>query len=1416
MKNIIIKIAFPFICIVYYIYCGIAPNFVLILLDLIGIFFLSICWIELCNALQEAKYLNAPTESSRRRKRRWYYYIALPRELLTTIIFLCYTFFLFNWRASSLFILGIAGYLFKRVIEDPIFILQALFLYRGEKNGDNNKELANIYFRSFPHAIYIPHLGYSKEEIDDAIAILIRSYLSNSHDHSLLIYHSDHRDPELISWTIKRIKQLCKKTGIKNYLIFCRNQEKKERDFLGKPGAYLADYQFILTGIRHPLIYTEKGWDARAQVIFLLDEHNNIIKEITHHPFIPPELIEDDEERYFIYYYSKEGLHYLRELAYIELADGSSYQVKLKSYLWLINQDNPELRYRIYMGAIYDKQGKILAYPSQWRITPQGEIKCSNNKIVRGNYFYWWQKELWIGNNKYIVDQDLNIRDAENRKLYLEAKDYKFCYRYQLFHRKEQSLILIKEDFIPQEENFIGHDLRRNPLQAMHMVSDDVIKKLKYKNYTKKEIDTLRNYGIFGNIEKLNIGKLGWEICYAIAKSKLLKELPSKIEHSLNQILILNSKDGFFLDSKNNLYYYKPVLQGKKSLHIASLGEKVNKVEIYIDPATKYLIKRRLLADIGEWYKHDGNYYLRSLLAPKELISDFDDHYLYYFDVKTAKKKKIPLEEVSLSYNGILNKTISFPLKVQNIVEAEKKLWQEEILAKPYEYKIEEDGIVLPDGKKLKLGLFLEFKKQLLPVARVPLIINQSDADGELPKGSLALINSFLLHQYYQKGEYGMLQPEISFSNVGESLFIRLLSWAHEAFKFVERGYFQTIREAVSYGKVAKFLPWYMDNVGYREVIPAIARTHDHWEAMYLPTWRLNIREKALIEKAPSNFYSYFKRRQGWLKGDLILLELESYFGVIVSLLRCLRSLLWHGYEIARYWYCVALKRLNFVKLNKAYATALGRERVRTLRRTTFSTTYFLLWLTLSGVFPLIIPGTLTVKSPLLGWLLFGSMMLLIIFIPKFIFPLLSQYKHYWLSHLDRLYLLLSFSASYPITVYLIKKYPFLLSVFLIIGYGLIILKGLFLPLSFVIIGKKRPLKARINGILAFAFLLLILLVFYDFMMILAKNTISYWIPFFLLQIMPFVFGYLLVVWFFLIPTKVGRAFMRCLKESLKELLLSTSTLLLLLIYEPLHIFSTIFHFIKKPFTKVRWLPQSYYEYQGKLINSPLKAYRQFWLPPLFSLLFIIIPVYFNLIHPAVLTLGWPIFILSWLLGPLWVFWTGAHRKSLYFNRAYFCLIRKFAIKEMMKNNLFLLREWIENNEFSLSDDEKVKLIVYLETERIYRSLKEEDKKRVEEKYKFYIAKFNIDPRVRDWDSLPELKRIEFLLHCSGISKSELQFLKFLKFLLFEILKKGWAEKEWQEMRQDEKKKVFNKIVDKLGIEGNNVEVLRGILSFAT
>ena len=1409
-------------------------------------------------------YLKNPAAWTKR-KLRWYLLIHLPNELITSAVVLSYIFLLFNHRASWLFLIALSGYLFKKIIQDPIYVLHSYclnFICGREEIKPANETPSNI----FPNAIYMPHLGYSESEIEQALSTLCLSYLNNKEENTALIYHSDNKKPEFILEALKKSRALARNLNIENFIFLQRNTSSSEKNFLGKPGAYLADYQLLYTGITHPMIYTEKEWDARIQFKCRLDSNSKIVSEKPHLPFLLPDKIENGFT-YFLYYPHPKPGFYLKERLKLQASKGKIYSADVESKIYLISKINPQIKFSLYLGGIYSSSGSLLMRPEEWIMQANGMITQKRDcpEIPAHPYQLFVQKTVYLDGVKYFVDENLNIRDKE-LDIFIKRNDFSVERYYQLYQLRGDFLYLKEDNFNPLHDKLIGQDFRRDPLEPMHKIPEEVMSSIeKDHDFNCFEKTELRETGMWDPKRSFQNFKFGWEkeflIKDALIKNRELlkggyylidKELASldiffstqreikitaegnnsygleegvkvplltlngiPIENTAGKILvkapfigflkisdagfIANAKDGFLYESgmlyfceKDNVYpVSKDVLKLKKHL-------------LYTDPASKNLIKKTLIASPASYELKGPSIILKKLLTPKYSFACIENG---MFKIKSPISNKIISSgDSTIDEYGIWgNEKEAIIPQSENLKFHSHYIFEEEVIAKSGEYTIE-GGSAKVNGQEFPLGInlyqdnaLLTHNNQAVKAGMSFMIINQVDSDGEFLKGALSETNSILTEQLFlNEFEYGMVQPEISFANSADSLFARLLSWAHEEFKFSERAFFNAYKEGNSYGKVSKALPLYIGNILFKESIPAIARTHDHWEAMHLRTlFEFSGKRKTarLVENVPSNFYSFLKRKQGWLSGDLLLLELESKTGTVINFLRSILSFSLGRTKVAGYWLQYARAHIKTLRQSRKFYTALGLQRISTLKRTTLSTTSLLLWLILCGWLSLIIPGSLSIQSSLLGWLLFLISMLLIIVLPKFFIPLITLILKEIKTPSGFCFVTLAICSTIA-AKNLILKYPQITAYSAVIGYGYILLRSLFLPLSFIISGSRRRLRVRLATFILFLLCLLLLLNWYDILFHLSASRKFYWIPLLFLHQLLYILTYLIPIYAFSRFSRLGRKLFFNLKEGIKELAATTSTLLMHLVYEPIHIFKVFLIFIRKPFVKISWLPQSYFDKIAAKINSLFKAYYYFYLPPLFCLIFIIIPLKLHILPPQVLSLGWPIFIWSWLLGPFWAYWTCRHRKNLHRITPATLIIRRVLNKllSFTGTDITKLDAVLKELPYKIDEEEKIKIYLYFLTEKTYLLFTKDNQGRLN-RLVDKTVRASSDLRVCGWETLSEFSRVTIIKHFQKyLDKDLLRQIDFYSELLFNMLKKGWAEVEWQNLSKKEQSRIIHSL----------------------
>ncbi len=1397
-----------------------------------------------------------------KRKLRWYLFIHIPREYLTTAITAVYILFLYNFNASWVLLIAVSGWMFKKIIQDPLFILHTYILNLFSSQRESSSQESNF---SLPSAIYMPHLGYSREEIETALEVLFLSYFNNRSTQPVVMYHSDNRDPELIYQALKIAKTLSGKFNINNFLFWQRNIQLPERNFLGKPGAYLADYQRIVLGIKQPVIYTEKEWDGRLQYKFRLDG-DKIVEEKMHQPFVVPSHLEDSY-RYFIIYDG--GKYLLEEKLYLE-TDSKKFEAEVKINFYLVNKKNPLQLYRVYMGAIYDLEGKLIYSPRQWEMHADGRISIKHPLPVidSGPYHLIIERVIFLNNRKFYLDREMNIRN-ENYEIFISGDKYRLVTRYLAYKRRGNFLHLVDNNFHPDSKKFIGSDFRRNPFQDMHRFPQQVVEKINEDpDFDYFEKIQIQKEGIWGNQNLISDFATGWENEYLIPdklhkyriilkggyylipekyKSKDIFYAPhrqrqivyqdrfygiegeaqfplipidgSQIPTAQKYILIkaefieklrvcdegyIFTENSNFIIREGKLYYL-----GEEPELIFNNPQPLSKALIYIDARDNSLKKRKLVAPPGGYYLDQDKILLTEKIISGRIEAIVKGKQVKVFD--PISKELISLDDRwGINEFGVYSPHSCRQLDIPTeIIYHNGYLFQEEVIAREGEYKLVENAVIIGDCT-YPLGFVLErngglirHREKIVSPQCSPLIINQIDSDGEFLKESLTHINSQLTVQILFKDqfEFGMIQPEISFANSTDSLFARLLSWAHEEFKFAERTLFTTYQEANSYGKVSKALPLYVNNIMIKEAIPVIARTHDHWEAMALRT-KLFISERPkqakIIENVPSNFYSFLKRKQGWLAGDLLLLSLESKLGAVINYIRSLLYFIKGKIKLAGFWKNYTKTYFKWLNNEKRFYSALGEQRISTLNRTTLSTTFLMLWLITTGWVALVFPGALTTRNQFLAWMLFMLSVICIIILPKFFIPAWKLLLQELYRFSSVIYLGVISGLCYYLSK-LIQHYPYLPQIFLILGCVYFLSRAVFLPIMFIIFGHRRRLRIRFGGFLGFFLLIVFILNFYDLLDLIAESKNFYWLPYIFLHQMPIIFTYLLPLLAISHFFPLGRRVIVTLKEGTKELVATTSTLLMLLIYEPFHILNVMIKLIWSPFQKIAWLPQSYFDRKSQKINSLFKAYIYFILPPLFSIVMIIIPVKLHLITSRILIYGWPIFVWSWLLGPFWAYWTARHRRSLTRQTPRNIILRKMVLRSYDFENMDLsqLQETVKSLPFVENEEDCVRIQLFMLIHRAFKSLPVENQKKIIARAS-QIAENQTDPRITDWNSLSEFLQVKLLKPYRKYIPSQVwNNILYLEALLFQMVKKGWAEVEWQNMSVKQRQKIKSRLLRK-------------------
>ncbi|MCM8798727.1 MAG: hypothetical protein NC821_04620, partial [Candidatus Omnitrophica bacterium] len=639
------------------------------------------------------------------------------------------------------------------------------------------------------------------------------------------------------------------------------------------------------------------------------------------------------------------------------------------------------------------------------------------------------------------------------------------------------------------------------------------------------------------------------------------------------------------------------------------------------------------------------------------------------------------------------------------------------------------------------------------------------------------------------------------------------------------RTIFSVYGESSAYGKMTKWLDAYVKNIVFKEAIPPLARTHDHWEAMHLKTGLVisypHLKSKNLIENTPPNYFSFLKRLEGWLGGDMLLLEYETYFGVFLDFLRIIFSFLSMNISEGKYWINHLSKRMNYLREKSDTPSHLSKKlRIWLIKRLSFSPFYYGLWLFLVGTVSLIIPGTLTIRAPQLAWCIFWSVLFILICLPKLIIPLLER--------------LLLFERRKT------KLFIFILTVlfsFLINKWGREILPdwnkiclyllGIYLafPLIFHALGIIFTFKPGMTRRLG-NFLILLILGFYLWLYMpflinwLANIPSARWIFSFSLQFIPSALGFLLPFLFLskIIPSP--RISLELIKRGLLETIYSSSILLLNIIHIPLIVFSKMYFIIFNPHKTIPWITSPFIEkILGKRI-SLLDTYLRLIWAPLFSFSLTLLPVALGWADPSLLFYGWPIFIWSWILGPLLVWYSGNYGESQTFSSLTFLGIRDIISlhkKEFLNQNLScnqakLIEIILEYNlklNHSLSQRELLRLFLYFITDIKY---EESSLKKLRERYlPAEISPENL--REYNWETLNELGRARIFrkVYRNSLPR-ETKIIQVISVLVNLMGPKRWGLPAWEELPSSQQEKLLRKIFKRYVVSYEEERAIKKLL----
>jgi len=741
---------------------------------------------------------------------------------------------------------------------------------------------------------------------------------------------------------------------------------------------------------------------------------------------------------------------------------------------------------------------------------------------------------------------------------------------------------------------------------------------------------------------------------------------------------VVNEKDGFILDASMNLWHIhitnnklqKTLIANKENIKFLS------KQKIFVDYSKDAnLIKRDYIAPAGSWYTDSkGNYRKRKHLGILDFCFFNQNLDINYFDPVSKECKIFSSGSYCLTKDHVYAKD-TFPtdeiIKENNIRQYQNNLVKDTILAKKSEYQILDNGFVeLKNKDFLPYGIFLvkdntylkNPKGYPLPADVKINIVNQTDADTEFMPYTVSNLNSILIRNIQENPDpYLMLQPEISYGNAGASTFAKISAWAQEMYKFADQTLFAIFGRSTAYGKMTKLLDAYTENITFKEAIPPIARTHDHWEAMKLKTALIksNPRKKinTLLENVPPSFRLYLKRQMEWLSGDLILLELETRFGKLLDFLRAIKWVVKRQVKEAKYWFFHAFSEKRMI----GYASTPSiSQRLESIKRTSFNPFLFGTWILIIGFTASIFPGSLSIGAPKIAWGLFWTIIIGLIILPKFIMPTIETIKKYF-SHIARFIFFISniligvgigkYAILYFENLYINIMYYFFLWLFA----GIIIIK----PLLIIAFGRYRKMKYRIVSL--FSLILIILLgIFYlpDLIYKLDCIPSARWIPFLLYIILPKITAYLLPILILMSLTNYGRKILNSLRKGLLEAIYSTSLLLMMVIYTTIGLYKKIKFMVNQPHTAFVWTPAEIYKYTTRQFTL-FNMYYMLIAAPLVSLIVIILPVSTGLADYSLIFYGWPIFLWSWLLGPLLAYLTEKYGRSKYYNDLLYLAIRE-------------------------------------------------------------------------------------------------------------------------------------------------------------
>ncbi len=840
--------------------------------------------------------------------------------------------------------------------------------------------------------------------------------------------------------------------------------------------------------------------------------------------------------------------------------------------------------------------------------------------------------------------------------------------------------------------------------------------------------------------------------------------------------LVANRKDGFYLDKAGCLWYAGDAFKEITPPIQVAPADRVRKLlkeKIFIDYTDGASLKRNsLIAEAGGWYKDRAdNFRRRKLIASLDGAYFNEDLDAIVIEPLTKERKIYPLNSYCVGETSLWQRFSEDDeiIPDENLIVKDGDLVREEIIAQDREYAFTPAGeAVIKNKGILPYGIYLKFpngevlkdESEDFVFADCGIrIVNQTDADAEFQPQTIPYLNSQLIRNLQEKDPFLMYQPEIGFGNQGQSAFARFHAWAQQMYRFTGRAVFSIFGESSAYGKMTKVADSYVKNILFKEAIPPLARTHDHWEAMHLKTALVlshpHLKAKNLIENTPPNFFIFLKRQEGWLAGDLVLLEYETYFGVLLDFLRAGFSLLKFDLSAFCFWLGYIRKRIIYLRERADTPSYLAKLfRIWLIKRLAFCPFYYGLWLILVGTLSLIIPGTLTIKAPALAWLLFWIILAILIGLPKIIMPLLERLV---LSE-DRKGKFILVSSAILAAIFINRAGKTLFPAhwgWINAGVLIACLSCKLFARIFIFLFSGHPgLLRRAGHLLIFGLFVLSGWFYIPPLLAWLENIPSAnWIFLFLLDFLPRISGFILSLVIILGIFPSGRIALGLIKKGVAETLYSSSILLLNVIYIPLTVLRKIIFMVLHPQRSAAWITSPFVE---KLLAHKITlqdSYVRLIAAPFFSSVFIILPVVIGLADPSLIFYGWPVFIWSWMLGPVFVWSSGNFGEAKNFSSLEFLGIRDklvFRKKELMCQGYLPCRDDIINNimEFNLrlknelAPRESLRLFLYFLTDLGW------GEPAVKEAVAYHLKKELLPDNLReyDWQTLNEISRARVVL----------------------------------------------------------------------